>query len=128
DELQTVRSAWDTHDFFFIHVKDTDRTGEDGDFDGKVQAIEQVDHYLPALLDLKPDVLVVTGDHSTPAVLRAHSWHPSPFLMYSPLCVPDRLEEFSERSCRLGGLGRFPAVDAMGLALAYATKLNKYGA
>ncbi|MDO8689843.1 MAG: 2,3-bisphosphoglycerate-independent phosphoglycerate mutase [Dehalococcoidia bacterium] len=128
EELETARAAWSTHDFFYIHVKDTDRTGEDGDFNGKVQAIEQVDRCLPALLDLKPEVLVVTGDHSTPAVMKAHSWHPVPFLMYSPLCVPDGLAEFSERSCRLGGLGRFPAVDAMGLALAYATKLNKYGA
>ena len=128
DELETLRTNWSRHDFFYVHFKDTDRTGEDGNFEGKVQAIEMADRHLPALLDLKPDVLVVTGDHSTPAVLKAHSWHPVPFLMYSAWCVPDRLEEFSERSCRLGGLGRFPAVDAMGLALAYAMKLNKFGA
>lgn len=128
DELQTLHDTWNDHDFFYVHYKDTDRTGEDGNFVAKVEAIEQMDKYIPALLDLQPDVLVVTGDHSTPAVLKAHSWHPVPFLMYSQLCVPDRLTEFSERSCRLGGLGRFPAVDAMGLALAYAMKLNKYGA
>ncbi len=128
EELETLRTNWTSHDFFYVHFKDTDRTGEDGDFAGKVQAIELVDRHLPALLDLKPDVLVITGDHSTPAVIKAHSWHPVPFLMYSPWCVPDGLNEFSERSCRQGGLGRFPAVDAMGLALAYAMKLNKFGA
>lgn len=128
EQLQVLRDQWSTYDFFYVHYKETDRTGEDGDFAGKVQAIEKLDRLLPALLDLNPDVLVITGDHSTPAVLKAHSWHPVPFLMYSPWCVPDGVEQFDERTCRLGGLGRFPAVDALGIALGYAMKLNKFGA
>lgn len=128
DQVQTLRANWEAYDFFYLHVKDPDRMGEDGDFPGKVRAIEHVDGYLPAIQELGPQVLVVTGDHSTPAVIKAHSWHPVPFLLYSPWCVPDGLAEFSERFCRLGSLGRFPAVEAMGLALAYAQKLNKYGA
>ncbi len=128
DEVETLRTNWGTYDFFYVHIKDADRTGEDGDFPAKVRAIEEVDQRLPAILDLRPEVLVVTGDHSTPAMLKGHSWHPVPFLLNSPSCVPDGLTQFSERTCRLGSLGRFPAVDAMGLALAYAQKLSKYGA
>lgn len=127
DQLRTLRSHWDKYTFFYLHVKDPDRTGEDGDFPGKVRAIEEVDRHLPAILDLGPQVLVVTGDHSTPAVLKGHSWHPVPFLLNSPWCVPDGLP-FSERACGQGSLGRFPAVDVMGLAMAHALKLNKYGA
>lgn len=128
DQVRTLRSSWDAHTFFYLHVKDLDRTGEDGDFQGKVQAVEEVDRHLRSILDLGPDVLVVTGDHSTPAVLKGHSWHPVPFLLTSPWCVPDGLPAFSERTCSRGSLGRFPAVDAMGLAMAHALKLSKYGA
>lgn len=128
EQVQALRANWEAFDFFYLHVKDPDRAGEDGDFTGKVRAIEEVDRHLPAIQDLGPQVLVVTGDHSTPAALKGHSWHPVPFLLNSPWCVPDGLTEFSERACRLGSLGRFPAVEVMGLALAYAQKLNKYGA
>lgn len=128
DEVKCLRDNWTSYDFFYFHIKDLDRTGEDGNFAAKVKAVEEIDRHLPAILDLKPDVLVVTGDHSTPAVLKAHSWHPVPFMLYSQWCVPLRHEAFSEWNCRLGGLGRMPAVDAMGLALGYALKLNKYGA
>lgn len=128
DQIRTLRANWGKYDFFYLHVKDLDRTGEDGDFHGKVGAIEEVDRYLPSLDELGPDVLVVTGDHATPAVLKGHSWHPVPFLLRSPWCVPDGVTSFSEQTCRLGSLGRFPAVEVMGLALAYAQKLIKYGA
>jgi 2,3-bisphosphoglycerate-independent phosphoglycerate mutase len=128
DELRTLRENYDRFDFFFIHVKATDSAGEDGDFDRKVEVIEEVDSALPALTDLNPEVLVVTGDHSTPAMLKGHSWHPVPLLLSSPRCRPDGATNFSESACVLGGLGRFPATEIMPLAMAHALKLNKFGA
>jgi 2,3-bisphosphoglycerate-independent phosphoglycerate mutase len=128
EELAILKNCYKEHDFFFIHVKKTDSAGEDGDFMRKVQAIEEVDSALPKLMNLKPDVIVVTGDHSTPALLKGHSWHPVPFLLYSQWCRPDRVEEFSESSCISGSLGTFPAVDIMPLAMANALKLTKFGA
>ena len=127
--LDAVRSAWAAHDFFFVHIKPTDSHGEDGDFNGKQQIIETVDAMLPALLDLKPDVLLVTGDHSTPASMQSHSWHPVPFLLWAPATHrPDRSTRFGERECASGGLGTLPATDVMPLALAHAQRLAKYGA
>ncbi len=102
--------------------------GEDGNFDRKVRIIEQVDKALPNLTTLEPDVIVVTGDHSTPALLKGHSWHPVPVLLYSKWCRPDKVSEFSESACISGGLGRFPATQIMSLAMANALKLNKFGA
>jgi 2,3-bisphosphoglycerate-independent phosphoglycerate mutase len=128
EQIRTLSTHYSSFDFFYLHVKDTDRAGEDGDFQAKVQAIEEVDRHLPQLLALEPEVLVVTGDHSTPAALASHSWHPVPFLLHSRWCRPDGRSEFSERACRLGGLGRFPAAEIMALALANARKLTKYGA
>ncbi|MEA1959637.1 MAG: 2,3-bisphosphoglycerate-independent phosphoglycerate mutase [Chloroflexota bacterium] len=128
EEITTVVENYDVYDFFFIHVKGTDSAGEDGDFDRKVKVIEEVDAALPLLTELEPDVIVVTGDHSTPALLKGHSWHPVPFLLYSKYCRRDGVEEFSERACAGGALGNFPAVDIMPLALANALKLDKYGA
>jgi 2,3-bisphosphoglycerate-independent phosphoglycerate mutase len=129
DEFAHVKQIWNDYDFFFIHVKPTDSRGEDGDFDGKVKVIEEVDAALPALLALKPDVLVVTGDHSTPAKLRAHSWHPVPLLLWAPQThMPDACQEFGERACIGGGLGRFAATDVMPLALGHALRLERYGA
>jgi len=128
DELETLRKNYDRFDFFFIHVKATDSAGEDGDFERKVKTIEQVDAALSGLTDLNPDVIVVTGDHSTPALLKGHSWHPVPLLLSSPWCRPDGVSEFSESTCVLGGLGRFPATEIMPLAMAHALKLNKFGA
>jgi len=110
------------------HTKYTDTAGEDGDFDRKVRVIEEVDGQLPRVLALKPDVLVVTGDHSTPAILKGHSWHPVPFLLYSSTCRPDGIAEFGERACGRGGLGLFPSINVLPLALAHAGKLVKYGA
>ncbi|MCK4331427.1 MAG: phosphoglycerate mutase, partial [Dehalococcoidia bacterium] len=115
-------------DFFYVHVKETDSAGEDGDFNRKVKLIEEVDSALPQLLDLKPDVVVVTGDHSTPALLKGHSWHPVPLLLHSQWCRHDKAKQFSESACASGGLGRFPAVDIMPLAMANALKLTKFGA
>lgn len=128
EELICLEQHYADHDFFFIHIKGTDAAGEDGDFDRKVQIIEEVDISLPRLINLKPEVIVVTGDHSTPAVLKGHSWHSVPFMLYSQYCRADDIVEFSERACSRGALGRFPALDVTPLALANALKLTKFGA
>ncbi len=128
DKFATLTQHYDSHDFFFIHVKETDTAGEDGDFDRKVKAIEEVDRALPSLIDLDPDVIIVTADHSTPAILKGHSWHPVPFLLRSKWCRPDGVQEFAESACANGSLGRFPGMDIMPLALANALKLSKFGA
>jgi 2,3-bisphosphoglycerate-independent phosphoglycerate mutase len=128
DELAALRENWDGYDFFFLHFKYTDSAGEDGDFDRKVRVIEEIDELIPRILELDPDVLAITGDHSTPSILKAHSWHPVPFLLYSKWCLPDEAERFTERSARKGSLGHFHASEAMGLLLANALKLLKYGA
>jgi len=129
DEFAALAGAWNTYDFFFIHVKKTDSKGEDGDFWGKAKIIEGVDAALPRLLDLKPDVLIVTGDHSTPALLRTHSWHPVPFLLWAPGTIrPDDQTQFGERACARGGLGNFSSLDTIPLALAHALRFEKFGA
>jgi len=129
NEFQTVAENWDAYDFFFVHVKYTDSRGEDGDFDAKQAVIEEVDQALPILLDLKPDVLVVTGDHSTPSQLKSHSWHPVPTLIWAPETVrSDAATAFGETECSRGGLGIFPTTELMPLALAHAQRLAKYGA
>lgn len=116
-------------DFLFIHVKYTDKAGEDGDYDRKVAVIEEVDRRLPDLMKANPDVLVITGDHSTPASLKAHSWHPVPVLLYAPGTVrPDGLRSFGERECQRGGLGRYQMRHLLPLSLAHAMKLAKFGA
>jgi len=128
EEIETLKAHFADYDFFFVHVKKTDSAGEDGDFERKVSIIEHVDELVPAILDLKPEVLIVTGDHSTPALLKSHSWHPVPTLLYSRYCRPDQTNEFSERGCSRGALGCFPAMDLMPLAMANALRLTKYGA
>jgi 2,3-bisphosphoglycerate-independent phosphoglycerate mutase len=129
NEFQTVADNWERYDFFFVHVKYTDSRGEDGDFEAKKAVIEEVDAALPILLDLQPDVLVVTGDHSTPSQLKSHSWHPVPTLFWAPGTVrPDAATAFGETECSRGGLGIFPATELLPLALAYAQRLAKYGA
>lgn len=117
------------YDFLFIHVKYTDKAGEDGDYDRKVAVIEEVDRRLPDLMKSNPDVLVITGDHSTPASLKAHSWHPVPVLLHAPGTVrPDGIMRFGERDCQLGGLGCYPMRHLLPLAMAHAMKLAKFGA
>jgi len=128
EELKILNDCYAKHDFFYVHVKHADSAGEDGDFERKVKVIEQVDSALPQLLNLKPEVIIVTGDHSTPALLKGHSWHPVPVLLYSQWCRPDNVKEFSESACISGGLGRLPAADIMPLAIANALKLTKFGA
>jgi 2,3-bisphosphoglycerate-independent phosphoglycerate mutase len=127
-EFAALRASYDQYDFFFLHVKDTDSRGEDGDFDGKVRVLELVDSLLPQLTSLQPDVLVVTGDHSTPSALAGHSWHPVPVILAAKTVRPDLVTSFDERSCTLGGLGRQPMMNLMGLALAHAQRLQKFGA
>jgi 2,3-bisphosphoglycerate-independent phosphoglycerate mutase len=127
-EMDILQENYAKYDFFFVHVKPTDSTGEDGNFVAKVNVIEEVDTLIPLVTGLKPDVLVVTGDHSTPAVMASHSWHPVPVLLAAETCRPDSVERFGERDCSQGGLGRIPMVYLMGLALAHAKRLEKFGA
>jgi 2,3-bisphosphoglycerate-independent phosphoglycerate mutase len=129
DEFNRVADAWASYDFFFVHVKYTDSRGEDGNFDAKVAVIEEVDAALPALLDLNPDVLIVTGDHSTPARLKSHSFHPVPTLLWAPAThMRDYVTGYGEREAMKGALGQIPAADLMQLALAHAGRLSRYGA
>ena len=129
DEFRTLASVWKDFDFFFVHIKPTDSRGEDGNFEAKVKVIESVDAALPSLLDLRPEVLVITGDHSTPARLRSHSWHPVPLLLWAPQTIrPDEERSFGERACARGGLGTIRAADLLPIALAHAGRLTKYGA
>jgi len=127
-EFAALGERYREFDFFFLHVKEPDSRGEDGDFDAKVQLLEEIDGLVPWILALRPDVLVVTGDHSTPAKLRSHSWHPLPVLLHSTYARVDEVERFDEISCARGGLGRQPMVNLMTLALAHALRLTKYGA
>ena len=128
DELNTLSENFDRYNFFYLHVKKADSAGEDGDFDRKVKVLEGVDKNIPFLMALKPDVVVITGDHSTPSVLRSHSWHPVPLMIYSRWCRPDQVKKFSERDCTNGGLGHILAKQVMPIVMANALKLNKYGA
>lgn len=127
-QMDRLEAAWDEHDFFFIHFKYTDSTGEDGDFDGKVARIEELDLAVPRITALEPDVLIVTGDHSTPAKMKSHSWHPVPTLIASQHARTDASTAFGEDQCRTGGLGQFEAQHLMLLAMAHAGRLEKYGA
>ncbi len=128
EQLTLLENVYQDYDFFFIHFKYTDSTGEDGAFTEKVKRIEEFDAVFPRLEKLAPEVLIVTGDHSTPCFLQSHSWHPVPTLLVSNCCRPDGCEEFSERAALHGGLGHFEAKYLMCLALANAGRLGKYGA
>ncbi len=128
DLFITLDKIYDEHDFFYIHVKKTDAAGEDGNFDKKKAAIEETDKYIARLHGKKPEVLVVTSDHSTPCLLKSHSWHPNPFLLHAATAMPDDVVRFTERACCQGYLGRFQAIYAMPLMLAHAGKLKKFGA
>ncbi|MDY7031210.1 MAG: 2,3-bisphosphoglycerate-independent phosphoglycerate mutase [Thermodesulfobacteriota bacterium] len=128
DEFQGLKEHYTDYDFFFMHIKQTDSRGEDSDFDAKVKVIEEVDDFLPQIEELNPEVLVVTGDHSTPAKMGSHSWHPLPVLLKSQFCRVDQVTKFDEKSCIHGGLGRHPSVDLMTMVLANAGRLIKFGA
>ena len=127
-QAKALASGWAAHDFFFVHHKYTDSRGEDGDFDAKVKEIEKVDAFLPRILELKPDVIVVTGDHSTPAVAKSHTSHPVPFLVNAAWVRPDGVKKFGERECARGTWGVVPGTVLLPLALSLAGKLKKYGA
>ncbi len=127
-QFQVLKERFSDYDFIYLHIKETDSSGEDGDFDRKVRVLEDVDRFIPEVVSLGPDVLVVTGDHSTPARLKSHSWHPVPFLIRSPYARKDRVRGFTELECAGGILGTFPAVDVMALILANAKRLTKFGA
>jgi 2,3-bisphosphoglycerate-independent phosphoglycerate mutase len=128
DQIAILEQNWQDFDFFFIHFKYTDSTGEDGNYPAKVKRIEEFDAVFPRIVALRPDVLIVTGDHSTPSYLKTHSWHPVPTLLVSDCCRQDGLTEFNESSCIRGGLGQFAAKHLMTLALANARRLGKFGA
>ncbi|QDU41541.1 cofactor-independent phosphoglycerate mutase [Maioricimonas rarisocia] len=128
DQCSRLEAAWKDYDFFFMHFKYTDSTGEDGNFDAKVQRIEELDAAIPRITALNPDVLMVTGDHSTPSKMKSHSWHPVPTLLAANNCRYDNSTEFSESACLRGGLGQFEAKYLMSLAMANAGRLEKYGA
>jgi 2,3-bisphosphoglycerate-independent phosphoglycerate mutase len=128
DEIATLREHWQGYDFFFVHYKDTDKAGEDGNFDAKVQALERFDAFIPAVRGLGPDVLVVSGDHATPSVLAAHGWQPVPALVWSRYCGADPVTAFTERACAAGTLGLLPAHHLMPIVMANALRLTKFGA
>jgi 2,3-bisphosphoglycerate-independent phosphoglycerate mutase len=129
DEFSALKQVWSDHDFFFVHIKKTDSAGEDGDFEGKAKVIEQVDRSMSALLELSPDVIAITGDHSTPSKLRSHSWHPVPLLIWAPQSARiDPQHSFGETMCASGELGTISATDLLPLLLAHAGRLEKFGA
>lgn len=129
DQVETAKRLWNDYDFFFLHYKYTDSTGEDGNFNKKVEVIEALDKELSNLTALNPDVLVVTGDHSTPSRLKGHSWHPVPLLIHAPATSrPDDVTTFGERAVAHGGLGSIKAIEIMPLAMAHAMRLQKFGA
>lgn len=126
--LDRLEERWSDFDYFFLHVKGTDMAGEDGDVRAKAGVIESVDALLPRLLDLDPDVLAITGDHSTPAPMKAHSWHPVPLLLRSESCFVDECSRFTEVEALRGAIGTLPSSDLMGLLLAHSARLAKFGA
>jgi 2,3-bisphosphoglycerate-independent phosphoglycerate mutase len=128
EQMALLEQHFAKYDFFFIHYKYSDSTGEDGNFAAKVKRIEEFDAAVPRITALNPDVIIVTGDHSTPSMLKSHSWHPVPTLLVAKHCRTDRVEKFGESDCLHGGLGQFEAKHLMTLALANAGRLGKYGA
>jgi 2,3-bisphosphoglycerate-independent phosphoglycerate mutase len=128
EQIDELAANWDRYDFFFLHFKYTDSTGEDGNFSEKVARIEELDSVLGRIQTLNPNVLIITGDHSTPSYLKSHSWHPVPTLLVSDCCRPDPHSTFNETTCITGGLGHFEAQYLMTLALANAGRLGKFGA
>jgi 2,3-bisphosphoglycerate-independent phosphoglycerate mutase len=127
-EVKALARVWDDYDFFFVHIKKTDSYGEDGNFDAKVHEIEAVDQIIPDLLALKPGVVIVTGDHSTPAKLRSHSYHPVPTLFWGEDVIADQVVTFGERACETGAMGIFHATEMIPWAMGYAGRLGRYGA
>ena len=128
DRAKVLTERREDFDFFYFHYKKTDAKGEDGNFQAKVEAVEEFDSVFPLILEAKPDVLIVTGDHSTPAMMASHSWHPVPMLLWGRYVRTDAAQSFGETEAIQGGLGRMPMMQMMPLALAHAGRLIKFGA
>lgn len=128
EEVALLGKHWTDADFFFLHHKDADAAGEDGNREAKIAAIQRLDSVVPDLVELGPDVIAVTGDHATPSQMAAHSWHPVPVLVHGALCGRDAVERFGERWCREGGLGTRPSRTLLPVLMANAGRLTKYGA
>ncbi|WP_353683291.1 2,3-bisphosphoglycerate-independent phosphoglycerate mutase [Thermodesulfovibrio sp. 3907-1M] len=128
EEVELLKKVYKDYDFLFVHIKKVDSFGEDGNFEGKVKKIEEFDSFLPEIISLNPDTLVITGDHSTPSLLKAHSWHPVPLLINSPYVFGGLVNAFTERECLKGELGIIPATAIMPLVLANTLRLKKFGA
>jgi 2,3-bisphosphoglycerate-independent phosphoglycerate mutase len=128
EQFQRYVQEYDNYDYFFIHYKYTDKAGEDGNFEAKKKAIEEFDAALPIFLKKKPDVLAITGDHSTPCSLKGHSWHPQPVLLTSAFSGSDKLDRFTETGANLGSLGVFEAKYLIRLMQANARMFDKFGA
>jgi len=128
EEFEVFKKSYNDYDYFYVHIKKVDSYGEDGNFDAKVEKIEETDRYIPEIMSLSPDVLAVTGDHSTPATLKSHSWHPVPLLLVSKWIRISGVSGFSERECAKGNLGRMPSLFLTSLLLAHAERLDKFGA
>jgi 2,3-bisphosphoglycerate-independent phosphoglycerate mutase len=128
EEIELLRKHWNDFDFFFLHHKDADAAGEDGNRDAKIAAIERFDAVVPDLMELAPTVIAVTGDHATPSQMAAHSWHPVPVVVRGARAGRDDVDRFGERWCRTGGLGLRPSMHLMPILLANAGRLAKYGA
>ena len=127
-EIETLKRSWDDYDFFFFHVKKTDSYGEDGNFEAKTHVIEEADEALEEILALKPDVIAITGDHSTPCGLKSHSWHEVPVILWSNYIRPDNVKTFGERAVMAGGLGHVRHFDLVPLMMANAGRFTKFGA
>ena len=127
-EVDALKELYDKYNFFFLHIKKTDSYGEDGNFDAKVKIIEEADRYLSKIKGMKFGAIAVTGDHSTPALLKSHSWHPLPLMINSPYAIADDVKRFTERECAKGILGKVYSKEIMYLLLAYSLKLDKFGA
>ncbi|NWF52845.1 MAG: 2,3-bisphosphoglycerate-independent phosphoglycerate mutase [Nitrospirae bacterium] len=128
EEIEFLKRNYERYDFFFLHIKKVDSYGEDGNFMGKASKISEFDKVLPDILNLNPAVLIITGDHSTPSLLKSHSWHPVPVLLKSPYVLGNTCNAFTEKECLKGELGIFPTVNLMTLALANSSRLKKFGA
>jgi len=128
EQFERYVEEYDNYGFFFIHYKYTDMYGEDGNFGAKKEAIEEFDRALPILLDKQPDVLAITGDHSTPCAVKGHSWHPQPVLLHGPCSGSDKLQRFTETGANLGSLGVFEAKYLIRLMQANAMMFDKFGA
>jgi 2,3-bisphosphoglycerate-independent phosphoglycerate mutase len=128
DEIEALKNFYNDYDFFFLHIKKTDSFGEDGNFEGKVKILEEIDRKIEAIKNMNFEAMAITGDHSTPSILKSHSWHSVPVVVISPNTLPDNVERFTERECSKGILGNIYSKNLMYILLACSLKLSKFGA